>query len=72
MLLKGFCSSIIQLEVRCSLKTSPNETEQQYVNLFIHGTRKEDPILNAYLYEDGGYLNIGDAKLDNDLDPPQR
>ncbi|CAA2934063.1 Hypothetical predicted protein [Olea europaea subsp. europaea] len=60
-----------QLQARCSLKASPDETEQQYTNFFIQGTRKEDPILDVYLYEDGGYLDVDDAVLDDDLDPPQ-
>ncbi|CAI9771981.1 unnamed protein product [Fraxinus pennsylvanica] len=62
----------LQLQVHCSLTASLDETEQQYVKLFVHGTRREDPILDVYLYEDGDYPDVGDAELDDDLDPPQR
>ncbi|CAI9769642.1 unnamed protein product [Fraxinus pennsylvanica] len=47
-----------QLQVRCSLTAFPNKTELQYVKLFIHGTRKEDLILDVYLYEDGDYPDV--------------
>ncbi|CAA2963099.1 regulator of nonsense transcripts 1 homolog isoform X2 [Olea europaea subsp. europaea] len=33
--------------------------------------RKEYPILDVYLYENGGYPNVDDALLDDDLDLPQ-
>lgn len=42
------------------------------MNLFDYGTRKEDPILNVYLYEDEWYLDVSDIVLDDDLDLPQR
>ncbi|KAL2486322.1 Uncharacterized protein Adt_31078 [Abeliophyllum distichum] len=41
-----------QLHVYCTLHASPDEREEEYVRLFVSGPRREDPILNAYLYED--------------------
>ncbi|KAL2505606.1 DUF1985 domain-containing protein [Abeliophyllum distichum] len=42
-----------QLHVRCTLHASPDEREEEYVRLFVTSSRREDPILDAYLHEDG-------------------
>ncbi|KAL2559513.1 hypothetical protein Fot_04252 [Forsythia ovata] len=52
-----------QLRVRCTLHASLEEREEEYVRLFVPGPRKEDPILDAYLHEDGDDGANGDEEL---------
>ncbi|KAL2516111.1 hypothetical protein Fot_30082 [Forsythia ovata] len=43
-----------QLRVCCTLYTSPEKREQEYVRLFVSDPRREDPILDSYFDEDRG------------------
>ncbi|KAL2549690.1 hypothetical protein Fot_11232 [Forsythia ovata] len=42
------------------------------MTLFTQKPRKEDLLLDTYLYEDEGYWGVGYEEQDDDLDPPQR
>ncbi|KAL2455525.1 hypothetical protein Fot_57457 [Forsythia ovata] len=54
-----------QLHVWCTLHASPEEREEEYVQLFVSGPRREDPILDAYLHEDGADGAAGDEESDD-------
>ncbi|KAL2545458.1 hypothetical protein Fot_14691 [Forsythia ovata] len=47
------------------MHVSPEEKEQEYVKLFILGSRREDPILDVHLHEDGGDEAVGDEEPDD-------
>ncbi|KAL2501851.1 hypothetical protein Fot_35699 [Forsythia ovata] len=51
-----------QLRIRCTLHASPDEREEEHVRLFVFGPRREDPILDAYLHEDGADGAAGDEE----------
>ncbi|KAL2553077.1 hypothetical protein Fot_06696 [Forsythia ovata] len=50
------------LHVRCKLHASLNEREQEYVRFFVSSPRREDPILDSHLYEDGEDRDVGDEE----------
>ncbi|KAL2554166.1 hypothetical protein Fot_07785 [Forsythia ovata] len=54
-----------QLCVRCMLHASPDEREEKYMRLFVFSLRREDPILDAYLHEDGADGAAGDEEPDD-------
>ncbi|KAL2521329.1 Uncharacterized protein Fot_25252 [Forsythia ovata] len=54
-----------QLYVRCTLHSSPEEKEKEYVKLFVSGPRREDPIADAYLHEDRADGAAGDEEPDD-------
>ncbi|KAL2545542.1 hypothetical protein Fot_14775 [Forsythia ovata] len=65
------------LRARCTLHASPEEKEEEYVRLFVPGPRREYPILDAYLHEDGANGAAGDEEPDDRFeqvrdDDPQR
>ncbi|KAL2530075.1 hypothetical protein Fot_22676 [Forsythia ovata] len=53
------------LRIRCTLHASPDERVEEYVRLFISDPTREDPILDAYLHEDGVDGAAGDEELDD-------
>ncbi|KAL2508623.1 hypothetical protein Fot_32270 [Forsythia ovata] len=55
----------LQLCVRCTLHSSPDERNEEYVRLFVYCSRREDPILDAYLHEDGADGAAGDEEPDD-------
>ncbi|KAL2538419.1 hypothetical protein Fot_19810 [Forsythia ovata] len=48
-----------------SYSSGPEERKEEYVRLFVSDPRKEDPILDAYLHEDGADGVAGDEEPDN-------
>ncbi|KAL2487982.1 Lipoxygenase [Forsythia ovata] len=60
-----FTNDQLLLRVRCTLHSSPEEREEEYVRLFISGPRRKDPILDTYLHEDGEDSTAGDEEPDN-------
>ncbi|KAL2554191.1 hypothetical protein Fot_07810 [Forsythia ovata] len=54
-----------KLRVRCTLHSSPDERKEKYMRLFVFGLRREDPILDAYLHEDGADGAAGDEEPDD-------
>ncbi|KAL2553226.1 hypothetical protein Fot_06845 [Forsythia ovata] len=50
------------LHVRCKLHASLDEGEQEYVRSFVSSPRREDPILDSHLYEDGEDGDVGDEE----------
>ncbi|KAL2542525.1 Ubiquitin-like protease domain-containing protein [Abeliophyllum distichum] len=54
-----------QLRIHCTLHASPDESEEEYVRLFVSGPRREDPILDAYLHEDVADGAVGEEQPDD-------
>ncbi|KAL2549539.1 hypothetical protein Fot_11069 [Forsythia ovata] len=65
LFLNSCLRNLYNLRVRCTLHASPEEREEEYVRLFVSGPRREDPILDAYLQEDGADGAAGDEELDD-------
>ncbi|KAL2520726.1 hypothetical protein Fot_24649 [Forsythia ovata] len=48
--------------IRCTFHASLDESEQEYVRLFISDLRKEEPILNAHLHVDKKNRTVRDEE----------
>ncbi|KAL2545086.1 Uncharacterized protein Fot_14319 [Forsythia ovata] len=55
----------LQLCVWCTLHSSSDERKEEYVRWFVSGPRREDPIFDAYLHEDGADGAAGDEEPDD-------
>ncbi|KAL2492092.1 Uncharacterized protein Adt_27720 [Abeliophyllum distichum] len=57
----------LRSRTRCSLKTTPDEADQEYLTLFAQKPRKDYPLLDAYFYEGGEYRGVGYEEQDDDV-----